>query len=239
MLIIYYLCSSPMMAILPPELIDRIIDFLHDDKLTLSVCSLVCRNWVPTSRLHYIESMVIDSTVDRLIDLFQSPSCTISTVTCLDIRGTFRRDTLIAIEPWLSRLTIRRLILRGLEWTWSNPVSVAMSSWFERIIHLEIRGMEFLDLTSFIRLIQSFHSLQTLILGDEYDIPGLDPSFRQLYDLVGYDTSVSIMQFPAIASLNVERIPEGSNYFFQSFLQSLGPSLSELELSYENSGVSL
>src|ERR1700733_11439966 len=164
--------SLPMTAMtarLPPELIDRIIDFLHDDKRRLSVCSFCCRNWVPTSRLHYIESMdIYPVAVDRLVDLFQSPSCTISTVTCLEIGGE-TVDAFIAIEPWLSRLTIRRLILRDLQWTWSDPVSVAMSSWFERIMHLEIRGMEFLDLTSFIRLIQSFHSLHTLKLGYEYD----------------------------------------------------------------------
>src|ERR1700733_3510546 len=129
--------SLPMTAMtarLAPELIDRIIDFLHDDKRTLAVCSLVCRNWVPTSRLHYIESMVIDPiTVDRLVDLFQSPSCTISTVTCLEIKGETEAslDAFIAIEPWLSKLTIRRLILRDLKWTWSSPTSVAMSSWFE------------------------------------------------------------------------------------------------------------
>jgi hypothetical protein len=144
------------MARLSPELIDHIIDFLHDDKPTLAVCSLVCRNWVPTSRLHYIESIMIHPiTVDRLVDLCLSPSCTISTVACLDIRGNpdDSLDAFIAIEPWLSRLMIRRLILRNLKWTWSNPVSVAMSSWFERITHLEIHGMEFQDLTSFTRLI--------------------------------------------------------------------------------------
>jgi hypothetical protein len=230
------------MARLPPELIDRIIDFLHDNKPTLAVCSLVCRNWVATSRLHYFESLVIDPVnVDRLVDLFRSPSCTISTVAYLDIGGetSCSLDAFIAIEPWLSRLTIRRLILRYLQWTWSNPVSVAMLSWFERIVHLEIRGTEFPDLTSFTRLIQSFHSLHTLILGYEFDIFSTEvihAPFRPLYVLD--DTSVSIMQFPAIASLALEHSSEGS-IFLQSFLQSLGPSLSELELSYEDSGVSL
>ena len=230
-----------MMARLPPELIDRIIDFLHDNKPTLAVCSLVCRNWVTTSRLHYINSLIIHpANVDRLVDLFRSPSCTISAVECLDIRGEtdVGLNAFIAIEPWLSRLTIRRLILRNLQWTWSNPLSVAMSNWFERITHLQIEGMEFLDLTSFTRLIQSFHSLLTLKLG--YDLFSVPPytSFRPLYTLVCYVISVSIMQLPAIASLTMQRIPEGS-IFFQSFLQSLGPSLSELDLSFEDSGVSI
>ncbi|KAF8906273.1 hypothetical protein CPB84DRAFT_1770415 [Gymnopilus junonius] len=35
-----------------PELYDYIIDFLHDDHLSLRVCALVCRSWVPASRCH-------------------------------------------------------------------------------------------------------------------------------------------------------------------------------------------
>jgi hypothetical protein len=35
---------------LPAELIDCIIDYLHDDPKTLSACSLVCRSWLLTAR---------------------------------------------------------------------------------------------------------------------------------------------------------------------------------------------
>ena len=37
------------MSGLPPELIDRIIDHVHDKK-SLNACSLVCRQWSPRSR---------------------------------------------------------------------------------------------------------------------------------------------------------------------------------------------
>ena len=37
---------------LPPEVIDRIIDFLHDEPKALAACSLVARSWTATSRYH-------------------------------------------------------------------------------------------------------------------------------------------------------------------------------------------
>jgi hypothetical protein len=38
--------------ILPQELIDNIIDQLHDNRPTLKSCALVCKSWLPCSRFH-------------------------------------------------------------------------------------------------------------------------------------------------------------------------------------------
>lgn len=40
-----------------PELFDYIIDFLHDDEAALRACALVCRSWVPTSRIHLFHQL--------------------------------------------------------------------------------------------------------------------------------------------------------------------------------------
>ncbi|KZT72772.1 hypothetical protein DAEQUDRAFT_808758 [Daedalea quercina L-15889] len=40
------------MPIVPPELCDYIIDYLHKDRKSLEACTLTCREWVPTSRYH-------------------------------------------------------------------------------------------------------------------------------------------------------------------------------------------
>ena len=45
---------------LPPELTDRIIDFLYDNHLALSSCSLTCSSWLPTSRLHRFRLVRLD-----------------------------------------------------------------------------------------------------------------------------------------------------------------------------------
>lgn len=49
--------SSPF----PQELIDIIIDFLHDDKPSLYACSLVCHNWLETSRIHKFSSCIVSN----------------------------------------------------------------------------------------------------------------------------------------------------------------------------------
>ena len=47
------------MALLPQELVDQIIDFLHDDHPTLQSCTLVARAWLPSSRLHLFTNITI------------------------------------------------------------------------------------------------------------------------------------------------------------------------------------
>ncbi|OCH84580.1 hypothetical protein OBBRIDRAFT_696745, partial [Obba rivulosa] len=37
---------------LPPELIDMIVEYLHDDCHALIACSLTSKAWVPSSRKH-------------------------------------------------------------------------------------------------------------------------------------------------------------------------------------------
>lgn len=40
------------MHALPPELWDRIIDYLYDSVKDLAACGRVCQGWIPTSSLH-------------------------------------------------------------------------------------------------------------------------------------------------------------------------------------------
>jgi len=39
--------------IIPPELVDIILDHAHNDLFLLTACSLVCKAWFPSAR-HYI-----------------------------------------------------------------------------------------------------------------------------------------------------------------------------------------
>jgi hypothetical protein len=47
---------------LPPEITDRIVDFLHSDSSALSACSLVCKSWLPGSRHHLFKRLVFSPT---------------------------------------------------------------------------------------------------------------------------------------------------------------------------------
>ena len=43
----------------PVEVLDHIIDYLHDDIPSLASCSLVCRNWTPSTHCHLFRSIRI------------------------------------------------------------------------------------------------------------------------------------------------------------------------------------
>lgn len=47
--------------VFPPELFDETLDHLWDDPKALSACSLTCRAWVPTTRLHLFRTVRLDS----------------------------------------------------------------------------------------------------------------------------------------------------------------------------------
>ncbi|OBZ69186.1 hypothetical protein A0H81_10953 [Grifola frondosa] len=48
---------STMSPTLPPELFDETIDHLWDDSTALQACSLTCRAWLPSSRLHLFRTV--------------------------------------------------------------------------------------------------------------------------------------------------------------------------------------
>ena len=57
---------------LPVELTDRIIDFCHDDKRTLSNCTLTHSSWLAASRFHLFDTITtvgVDSDTDRVNQL--------------------------------------------------------------------------------------------------------------------------------------------------------------------------
>lgn len=65
-----------MTPALPPELYDRIIDFLYDNKSTLTSCSLVCHEWSSTSRYHLFQAITIKYpiTLEQLTGFLDSVS---------------------------------------------------------------------------------------------------------------------------------------------------------------------
>ena len=61
---------------LPPEIIDWIVDFLHDKPDTLKTCCLASKSWVPRTRKHLFASIEFDSakTVESWKETFPDPS---------------------------------------------------------------------------------------------------------------------------------------------------------------------
>lgn len=48
-----------------PELVDRVLDHLHDDARSLRVCSRVAKVWLPTSRFHLFREIVVEKGIAR------------------------------------------------------------------------------------------------------------------------------------------------------------------------------
>nr|GAT61174.1 predicted protein [Mycena chlorophos] len=88
---------------LPGEVLDHIVDLLHDDPFTLRSCSLVCRALVPAARFHTFQHVALRQRWSRLVHtqleafvlLLESPHCTFPTFVT---RLTFQE--LDADFPW-------------------------------------------------------------------------------------------------------------------------------------------
>ncbi|KAK0202402.1 hypothetical protein DFS33DRAFT_1339852 [Desarmillaria ectypa] len=64
---------------LPTELCNLVIDYLHDSKPSLFACSLVCRAWVPECRFHLFQKLrLCRDTADPFFQLFESPHATLA-----------------------------------------------------------------------------------------------------------------------------------------------------------------
>jgi len=46
---------------LPPELLDRIVDFLHDSRAALRSCCLVSKSWIPRTRTHLFADVKLNT----------------------------------------------------------------------------------------------------------------------------------------------------------------------------------
>jgi hypothetical protein len=80
---------------MPPEIFERILDFLHDDRAALFSASLVSREWVRTPRHHLFhrtavtelygrDRMVLKDNVHAFLALVKSEHCTIlSAIRCI------------------------------------------------------------------------------------------------------------------------------------------------------------
>jgi len=95
----YFISASidmPTNSKLPPELIDLIIDYLHNDPHSLSTCSLVHRTWIPSARYHKFFALAIKlDRVDSFRSLLESSP---------EIAQYVVRLNIYPNEPWTTRV---------------------------------------------------------------------------------------------------------------------------------------
>jgi hypothetical protein len=135
------MCLQPRNDLpLPNELVDAIIDLLHDDRAALTACALVCRSWVTASRRHLFSQFIIDNeNGSKASDLLSSATCTIAlAVRHLTLRVD--RGDLIGLHDVIQKLScIRQLSLHRLS---------MCDEWFPYVLDLvqSLHNLEFLAL---------------------------------------------------------------------------------------------
>ncbi len=116
----------------PPELTDMVVDHLHDDKPSLSACSLVSRSWLCSARYHMFHSLNIRGLsvvegFERFLRFLDSAPDVWMFVKELRLLGHivsssphathFCHLTPLALLSILSKLqSLRSLTLEGLSW---------------------------------------------------------------------------------------------------------------------------
>lgn len=84
-----------------PELLDAIIDQLHDEETSLLSCSLVAKSWLPRARFHLFGTIRIrHSGLDQFLDTLNHPLSTLPTsihyLVLLDFMSPANREHLLA-----------------------------------------------------------------------------------------------------------------------------------------------
>ena len=69
-----------MTCSLPPEILDHIVDHLHDESATLGACCIVSKSWIPRSRIHlfahvnFTNRLPVGSWAEAFTDPLNSPA---------------------------------------------------------------------------------------------------------------------------------------------------------------------
>ena len=251
---------------LSPELVDIIIDNLHNDKHTLSACCLTSKQWVASCRFHLFSKMTV--TPNRIASLLHfleshSPSITslIRNLVVEDFsewafdddgetRSSFPSDGLRRI--FLLLRSVRHLHIY-------NCYHVIDPNVFSILTNVRELVMEDISLTSLqhmLSFVYAFPILETLsIVGtstwrdrslppSKYKTRPGQPSFSLRKLDLHFDPNLSSISkwllgldpVPQIFSLSLYVVDYGSHSSI-ALLRSIGPSVLTLELKFRNSFV--
>ncbi|KAF8489866.1 hypothetical protein JB92DRAFT_1357219 [Gautieria morchelliformis] len=163
--------SSSTKHILPGELIDQVIDHLHDDSPSLRACCITCRAWVPSARFHIFRNIVLSAKhADALAVILETSPHIFPLVRSLTISGTSEQlhkesdylDAVIpTIAPKLTKLKTLRFYYVTLAQQHPNVLSALIHN-FSTIQELCIEGGGFNRPRDFATLIVAYPCLECL-----------------------------------------------------------------------------
>lgn len=249
------LFSLPTMSCLPAELVDGIIDHLHENRSALAACGLTCRAWVPRSR-HYLFNKIDIGTHSTSCDLtaafFRASPSLASHVRELVIHGRARvtgPDQALPASAFCTVLgavqNLRYLRLSAVRWSvLGDDARAAIVERCRTVSVLDLHIVRFQPIDEFARVLGACTALRRLNMShialglrDGPAEPAtimLPPSLTHLLTL---NVSPQFRLVPSKVEQRVEARVSWKNYRangdllrLNSFLRDLGDNLTNLAL---------
>ena len=237
---------------LPAELTDTIIDLLHDEEDALANCSLVCKAWLPATRYHIFENLLLDPwNTEAFIDMKNHPLATVAPyihhLTIDQIKHRYHQ-TLNNVFVRLPNFPIlQRLDLKSISWgrIGDEARNTAISA-FKGVTELELSFSDFTTPDQFIELVSNLTSLRSLSVQYVSWTEDTPVTFSQqnappklhVIKLGGLGSGPILdwlaMQKPIIDTLSICLIPEEADSV-NRYLGVLGPSLLHLSVHLHSS----
>ncbi|KAG7446994.1 uncharacterized protein BT62DRAFT_96495 [Guyanagaster necrorhizus] len=159
---------------LPPEIVDTVIDHLHDDKAALEACALVCKSWSVSSRYHLFDehgvSVKPSNIQDFLSDISHSHSLLREHLRRLTLRTEFTfgpshtigwNDVSVSL-PYLPKLTSLHFHsqTQHIQFSYRVIPFIISNRTLQNITHLEVVRTSVQAAEDIISLISLFPRLQ-------------------------------------------------------------------------------
>lgn len=179
-----------------PEIVDMIIDHLHDDKASLLTCSTVCRTWLPACRFHLFHTVTLNDILNKslfgnfcshLHNYTQIGPC-VRELQVVGISGSPRCISLLDLGSLLAKLpNLHTLKLYSVMWNTSNNLSTeCFTSQALRTLHISNTKLPS-GVQAVLHIIELFPALEKFYMDYVY-LPGqLSEVYGTLSDLPDSD----------------------------------------------------
>ncbi|KAJ7304625.1 hypothetical protein DFH08DRAFT_1089183 [Mycena albidolilacea] len=225
---------------IPPELFEVIVEQLSDSPKDLSVCNLVCREWLLLAR-NYTTIHLSTQNISGVLDLLEFPTTTLFySLRRLDIFAWYSEDT--AHLPILQMLPQFKRLPALVMWC-PFPDGLPDLPW---LTELELSGT-FGSWASFVRFMSNLPALQTLVLDDvrwaDVPVPPLNFPFLDLRALsldFGTGAPIEAIMLPnrtrslTLGLWGYSSSPTGCLQIVPTYLHHLGGHLRYLHLRCES-----
>jgi hypothetical protein len=242
---------------IPQELVDYIIDHLHNDKPSLAACSLVCRDWIPPSRYHFLPKLSLNFVdIHHCLYILESPLCTIvPRIRHLSLHGFHGARFRVALSRLASRLLhVRRLSLVSVQWC--SPCQGEFTCAFPELSELILVDCHFKTMKNFVDCIGTWHEVESVTVSNTLwlfettvlpfrpsRLPCAPVALRTLHLKTNPKSPILqwLLHHPRsyrdLSSFSAEDVSDGEILPLTSFIQSVGPTLQSLRISSHEEGL--